>query len=192
MGRYAMHSGTLIDITDFKLEDIKLDDIAHHLAKIQRYNGATDIDITYSVGEHCINLANYFLNKGMKAEARIALIHDASEAYLSDIVSPVKQQLAAYQKLEDEVQGEIYVKLLGYESAVAILKNVLGRSSNVNKADKRILIDEVESMMDDEKLEIYIRETGLTKLGCHIEYDNPSSTVKKCFLTMCKTLDIHD
>ncbi len=177
-GRYAMHSGQLIDIENFSPEMVHIEDIAHHLAKIQRFNGACPIDKTYSVGEHCINLANYF--KDWSYNRKAALLHDASEAYLSDIVSPVKRQLKDYRALEEKVQNIIYHKYLGMNYLWGA-----GTFKEIGLADKRILIDEAERLMPD-KLYIYKEETGLTGLGCNIEYNNHASTVKACYLKLCR------
>lgn len=178
-----MASGRLIDISNFREEDVDLDDIAHHLAKIQRFNGACPIGVTYSVGEHCINLVSSLSERyaGFKI-LQEALLHDASEAYISDIVSPVKRALPEYIKLEDKIQTTIINKFLFISNDVM---NIIG------EYDKRILIDEVETIMPHRK-DLYIEETGgLKKLGCHIMYNNHPGTVKQCFLTMCKQLGIN-
>lgn len=182
MGRFATASGELIDITNLCPEQVHLEDLAHHLAKIQRFGGATPINVTYSVGEHCINLAQYMLKSGHKTLAKMALLHDASEAYMSDIVSPVKRVLPDYMQLENKVQNIIYGKYLSV---------VPGADHSIYKMDRRILIDEVETVLP-ERLNMYIAETKLTKLGCHIEYNNSPLTIKICFLNLCKKLGIKD
>src|SRR5687768_3022541 len=101
-----MHSGQLIDITNFKTSDVNIDDIAHHLSRIQRFNGALPMGVSYTVGEHSINLAKYVYSiTGDLYLTRAALLHDASEAYMSDIVSPVKKALPEYCKLEKHIQS---------------------------------------------------------------------------------------
>lgn len=184
MSKFAMHSGRLIDINNFTQNDVSIEDIAHHLSKIQRFNGATDADVSYTVGEHCINLCMYAINhKNMNDDAaRMLLLHDASEAYVSDLVSPVKNQLADYQKLENKVQRVIFNKFLNIDE-------MIDKSGGLKQLDKRILIDEVEHTQPN-RLKIYEDETGLEKLGCHIEFNNHSSTTKQCFLTLAKNLGI--
>src|SRR3990167_2313195 len=183
MSRYALASGQLVDIENFDDSMVNLNDIAHHLAKIQRFNGACPIDVTYSVGEHCINLSRYFKDYTLKR--KIALLHDASEAYLSDVVSPVKRHLIQYQELEEHVQDIIYKKYLGRGSIPKVYH------TDIKEADKRILIDEAKSLMPD-KLYIYRDETGLQELGCPIECNNHASTVRQCYLTLCKEYGLTD
>jgi len=181
--RFAMASGRLIDISNFKEEDICLEDIAHHLAKIQRFNGSLPINATYSVAEHCINLYAY-LEKSNYAPFMMvnALLHDASEAYLSDVVSPVKSLLPDYVKLEQSIQAKIYKKYLKFDMIYDEWLSIY---------DKSILIDEVETIMPY-RLDLFKRETGLEKLGCHIEYNNDPRTVKAVFLSICRKLKISD
>lgn len=184
--RFATYSGQLIDIVNLKTEHIHLVDIAHHLSKVQRFNGATESDIYYSVGEHSINLANYFIKTTPSNThlIRMALLHDASESYMSDVVSPVKNNLSDYQYIEQKVQALIYRKYMQ--------THMISRYENELKiADKRILIDEAEILIPHH-LYIYQGETGLTKLGCHIEYNNHPGTVKNIFLSLCKKYSIFD
>lgn len=180
--KFAMASGKLIDIEDLTVDDVDLDDIAHNLSKIQRFNGATPINVTYSVAEHCINLANTFFFLSPIILIKCALLHDATEAYLSDLLSPVKRLLGDYTELENEIHRIIFTRF-NLQDWSEYYKNVCYR-------DKRIMLDEVETIMPD-KLHIYeSQSSGLEKLGCHIMYNNHPSTVKQCFLTMCKKLGI--
>jgi 5'-deoxynucleotidase YfbR-like HD superfamily hydrolase len=182
--RFAMASGRLIDINNFTSADVCLDDIAHHLAKIQRGNGCLPLGTSYSVAEHSINLCNSVEPKWYSKLFRCkAILHDASEAYLSDIVSPVKRQLPEYLELEFNIQSIIYNKYIG----VAASKH----DTVLEEKDHKILIDEIETMLP-EQLELYRTETGLEKLGCHISYNNDEHTVKAVFLNMCKKLGISD
>jgi hypothetical protein len=74
--------------------DVKLDDIAHHLSLINRFNGATSRP--YSVAEHSLLVAEIFerhLGMHNPVARMAALMHDAHEAYLGDLISPVKRHL---------------------------------------------------------------------------------------------------
>lgn len=188
--KFAMASGKLIDITNFTVDDVDLNDIAHNLSKIQRFNGAIPIDKLYSIAEHSINLTRkiYIDYKDVSFYCapfmRYSLLHDATEAYLSDILTPVKSLLADYKALEDHIHQVIMKRFNLSADSDDLVKPEL-----VKPYDKRILIDEVETIMPD-KLELYQRETKLEKLGCDITYNNHPSTVKQCFLTIAKRLRI--
>ena len=90
---------------------IDIKDIAHALARIGRANGHF-VDF-YSVGQHCLDCANEALARGYSArQALVCLLHDASEAYLSDITSPVKKHLRQYVAVEDRLLDVIYQKYI--------------------------------------------------------------------------------
>ncbi len=181
--KFAMASGALVDLDNFTKDSFCLNDIAHHLAKIQRYNGALPIDTTYSVGEHCINLALYFMEHGIYQQARLALIHDASEAMMADIPSYLKNYLKDYKNIERLVESVIYTKYLG--------KINISDIDIVKEADKRIVIDEVEHIMP-RKAHIYKAHNKQERLGCTIMYDIPPKYVCRDYLRMCILLGIRE
>lgn len=184
MSRFATASGQLIDVFNLRDEDILLDDIAHNLAKIQRFNGSMPLNVTYSVGEHCINLVRYFQQVGgvSRLALRMMLLHDASEAYIADIVGPLKKHLPDYTSIEHRVETRINEKFL-------YVSDTISTSPVLKDADRRILIDEVEQIKP-ELLKVYIDETGLCKLGCAVTYNNHPTDVKTCFLNLANELGI--
>lgn len=83
-----------------KEDDIDIKDIAFSLANQCRFNGHVPF---FSVAEHSVAVA-----ARLPPELQLAgLLHDAAEAYLSDIPSPIKQWLPDYQKMEERVQEVI-------------------------------------------------------------------------------------
>lgn len=92
-----------------KPEDIEINDIAHALSLMCRANG--HIKHFYSVAQHSINCAKEAKQRGLSAKLQLAcLLHDASEAYLSDITRPIKRSLPQYQEFENILQSQIYCK----------------------------------------------------------------------------------
>lgn len=79
--------------------DVRIGDIAHHLSLINRYTGATLFP--YSVAEHSL-LVSYVVERYAPEHALVALMHDATEAYLTDLNRPVKSGLPAYKALEQK------------------------------------------------------------------------------------------
>lgn len=83
-------SRSYVQPLDLKPEHVHIGDIIHHLSQINRYTGGTPKP--YSVLHHSLIVAAYF--RGRPANIRLAaLFHDAEEAYLNDIASPVKKDL---------------------------------------------------------------------------------------------------
>ena len=85
---------------DASLIDIR--DIAHALSLTCRGNG--HVKTFFSVAQHCINCALEAEARGYSQRVMLAcLIHDASEAYMSDVPRPFKQALPEYKKIEEQL-----------------------------------------------------------------------------------------
>ncbi len=93
-------------------ELIDIRDIAHSLSMLCRANG--HFRSFYSVGMHCINCANEAKARGYSKKLQLGcLLHDGSEAYLSDVTRPVKEELPRYREIEEPLQELIWEKFLG-------------------------------------------------------------------------------
>jgi hypothetical protein len=97
------YSGVRFDLSNPNPDDVRLDDIALHLAGQSRFLGA--YRPLWSVAEHCI-LVSQFAPTGWEKHG---LLHDAAEAYIGDIITPVKEllgdQIAA---IEDRVAEAVF------------------------------------------------------------------------------------
>lgn len=89
-------------------EDIRLEDIAHHLSQLCRFTGATRE--FYSVAQHSVLVSEHCGRASTVQAALYGLLHDAAEAYLADIARPVKhsEALAGYRAAEATLQRVIY------------------------------------------------------------------------------------
>ena len=93
-------------------ERIDMEDIAHALSMLCRANG--HFKTFYSVAQHCIHCAKEAAARGCSERIQLAcLLHDASEAYLSDVTRPVKEELPRYKEIEAPLQETIWNKWLG-------------------------------------------------------------------------------
>jgi hypothetical protein len=112
MSEIMTHSKKMFDPLHPKAELVDIEDIAHSLAMLCRANG--HFKSFYSVGQHCINCAREARARGWSERLQLAcLLHDASEAYLSDVTRPVKQELPQYRLIEEPLQDAIWLKYLG-------------------------------------------------------------------------------
>lgn len=103
-GKIRTNSGIYIDPINPNIEDICIEDIAHALSHQCRFAG--HINSFYSVAQHSI-----FCCENVSDKNKIqALLHDASEAYLVDIPSPIKPNLENYKKIEDNLMQLIAKK----------------------------------------------------------------------------------
>jgi len=92
-----------------EIDEVKIEDIAHALSQMCRANG--HFKIFYSVAQHSIHCAQEAKARGLSKRMQlICLLHDASEAYISDVTRPVKCYLEEYRKIEEHLQAVIYRK----------------------------------------------------------------------------------
>jgi hypothetical protein len=103
-GSYFTFSGRQFDPLNPKIDDIYLEDIAHSLSQICRFNGNTKK--FYSVANHSILVMDCCPQENRKH----ALLHDSSESLLGDIISPLKESLGfeRYKDLEKNIMNIIY------------------------------------------------------------------------------------
>mgnify|MGYP003631482387 FL=1 len=109
-----MLSGRRLDLLDPTPMDIEVVDIAHGLAFVARWNGQTHGDWPYSVAEHSLLVVEIFTRLHPAASARerlTALLHDAPEYVIGDMISPVKAAVGSdYGALDSRLQAAIHLR----------------------------------------------------------------------------------
>lgn len=100
--RIKLLSGGHFDFIDIHESEFSIEDIAHNLSHVCRYTGA--VEKFYSVGQHSV-IVSYAVEK---EHALAALMHDASEAFMNDLNTPLKALIPAYKRLEIKVEKEIF------------------------------------------------------------------------------------
>ena len=109
-----MLSGRRLDLLDPTPMDIEIIDIAHGLAFVARWNGQTRGDWPYSVAEHSLLVERLFAraNPGIAARWRLAaLLHDAPEYVIGDMISPVKAAVGpGYQVLDERLTAAVHLR----------------------------------------------------------------------------------
>ena len=109
MSEITTYQGIQMDPLNAGKEDIKMEDIAHALSLLCRANG--HFPYFYSVAQHCLNCAEEARVRGYSPRVQLGcLLHDASEAYLSDVIRPIKPHLTGYYEIEERLQGVIFSK----------------------------------------------------------------------------------
>lgn len=106
------YTGKHFDPTHPAEELICIEDIAHVLSLLCRGNG--HVRTFFSVGQHCILCAKEAEARGYSGRLILAaLLHDASECYMSDVPRPFKKSLPEYRRQEEALLNIIYQKYLG-------------------------------------------------------------------------------
>lgn len=103
-GFVATYSGGRFWPLDPHIDDVKIEDIAHHLSMQCRYGGAGRK--FYSTAEHCLHLS-YTVSP---ENALAALLHDAGEYVVPDMVRPLKQNFPGYTAAEERIRRMIFMK----------------------------------------------------------------------------------
>ena len=109
-----MLSGRRLDLLDPSPLDIEIEDIAHGLARVARWNGQTIGDHAFSVAQHSLIVEEIvgFIDPALSPEDRLmALLHDGSEYVIGDMISPFKNALGVdYRTFEDRLERAIHIR----------------------------------------------------------------------------------
>jgi uncharacterized protein len=109
-----MLSGRRLDLLNPSPIDIELSDIAHGLARVARWNGQTIGDYPFSVAQHSVLVMALFGTGQPEASTRdrlYALLHDAPEYVMGDIISPFKAAMGGdYKHVEAGLQAAVHIR----------------------------------------------------------------------------------
>lgn len=129
-----MLSGRRLDLLDPSPLDIEIEDIAHGLAFVARWNGQTRGDFPYSVAEHSLLVERIYgmINPQAPIKWRLAaLLHDAPEYVIGDMISPVKAAVGPGYKAMDKRLAEAVHRRFGVPADIPKSIKV-----QIKKADK--------------------------------------------------------
>lgn len=158
--------GKRVDLSFPQASEIVIEDIAQGLGNLCRFTG--QISKFYSVAEHCMHVAD-LVPPPFK---RIALLHDASEAYIADISTPLKNELgAAYRQIENRIT-EAIDQAFGCDGQLVLLP------ACVRAADRMMLMTERDALVAvrkdwGEEFEQTIRHPGFVH-----RYTDPAEAVQ--------------
>jgi 5'-deoxynucleotidase YfbR-like HD superfamily hydrolase len=109
-----MLSGRRLDLLDPTPVDIEIEDIAHGLSFVARWNGQTRGDYAYSVAEHSLLVERLYSRLTARPDPKwqlAALLHDAPEYVIGDMISPVKASVGpGYSELENRLSTAVHLR----------------------------------------------------------------------------------
>lgn len=108
-----MVSGRRLDLLDPSPLDVEISDIAHGLARVSRWNGQTFGDHPFSVAQHSLIVEDVFrrLGKASAEDCQMALLHDAPEYVIGDMISPFKAVVGGgYKVVEKRLEAAIHLR----------------------------------------------------------------------------------
>lgn len=168
-------TGKHFDPMDPGNQDFNIVDIAHALSLICRGNG--HIRFFYSVAQHSIACAEEAVARGYSPEVILGcLLHDASEAYLSDVTRPVKTELPQYLIAEEKLQRAIWQHFIGRDLTADEMNQIF-------EIDDMMLSAEFHQLMPEELNGDYRKL--LSEFVC--VYQNPNE-IKEQFIRLQRIL----
>lgn len=144
--RLALSSGGLLSILDPKADQIRLTDIATGLSNTCRYGGQLKRGLFLSVAEHSCLMTQNAVDTGIARsmeDALMVLLHDASEAYIGDLPTPLKRLLPDFSRIEGRLQSCIETAAGLRPGDVQITK------AEIKQLDTRIRLDEIQRAIND-------------------------------------------
>lgn len=131
-----MLSGRRLDLLDPSPLDVEVEDIAHGLAFVARWNGQTTGRYAYSVAEHSLLVERLFAAASRRAEPRwrlAALLHDAPEYVLGDMISPVKHAVGpGYAALDARLTRAVHLRFGLPAELPGAVKTAIKRADRVS------------------------------------------------------------
>lgn len=137
------------------VDSIHIRDIAHSLGMQCRYNG--HVRRYYSVAEHCVLMSDWVLENEIAADgltveqtALWALLHDAPEAYIGDMVRPLKLAMPEFREADDRIMAVIAERFNlpgGTRTTLSDGTTGLTLPAAVKEIDTRILLDERAALL---------------------------------------------
>lgn len=129
-----MLSGRRLDLLNPSPLDIELSDIAHGLARVARWNGQTNGDYAFSVAQHSLVVEAIFRqqNRCDAGECLIALLHDAPEYVIGDMISPFKAVVGGgYKTVEKRLEAAVHLRFGLPSTTPATLKTKIKKADQV-------------------------------------------------------------
>lgn len=163
-------SGKKIDVTNPAPDTIDITDIAWSLSRMPRFSGHSIPYVPYSVAQHCIQVMKELAPHGPEIQM-YGLLHDAAEAYINDLPSPVKhipEIHAVIKKLEDSLMSTIY-------KALDIRPPTAEEEAIVKIADKHQQAVEAYNFMYSRGSDWNLPKVSFKKLQ---EFEQPLTSVK--------------
>jgi hypothetical protein len=178
MGKLQTHTGLVFDLRNPTCEMICLEDIAHALSLTCRYGG--HCREFYSVAQHSVLCAQQSIQDSQPIGiSRWVLMHDASEAYVTDLPRGLKNLLPEYKVLEDRIHLVISKR---FAMSWPMPKEIKEYDNRVLITERDALLDHVTEAWDPwSQIEPYANLAILPE---------PAEVAKAHFLEMCTKLNV--
>jgi uncharacterized protein len=182
-------SGRRLDLLDPSPLDIEIADIAHGLARVARWNGQTIGDHAFSVAQHSMIVEHVFERLCPQAtyeDKLIALLHDAPEYVIGDMISPFKAVMGgAYKAVEHRLQTAVHLRFGLPGETPAPLRKAIKQADQVAAYFEAT---QLAGFSEAEAIRFFGRPRGLTSEELSIA-PQPVTVVERAFIARFEELD---
>ena len=184
-----MLSGRRLDLLDPSPLDIEISDIAHGLARVARWNGQTVGDHAFTVAQHSLLVEEIFCAIMPEASAMqrlAALLHDAPEYVIGDMISPFKSVVGGgYKEVEGRLQRAIHLRFALPAELSAALRDAIKRADQIAAYFEATAL---AGFSTAEASRYFGRPRGFD--ACHFDLTSkPSNKVQKSFVTRFNAIE---
>lgn len=184
-----MLSGRRLDLLDPSPLDIEITDIAHGLARVARWNGQTRGQHAYSVAQHSLLVEQIFSRLAPDAGPdmlMLALLHDAPEYVIGDMISPFKAVMGGqYEIIDARLQNAIHIR---FSLPVKTDKKLYRRIKQADRIAAYYEAIRLAGFSDDEAARYFGRPRHMTADGLDL-IPRPTQQVEGSFLSRFSALD---
>jgi uncharacterized protein len=184
-----MLSGRRLDLLDPSPLDIELSDIAHGLARVARWNGQTVGEHAFSVAQHSLLVEEVFAALAPEAPAAdrlAALLHDAAEYVIGDMISPFKAVVGGgYKAVEQRLQKAIFLRFALPPTLLPATGRTIKRADRVAAFFEATLL---AGFATGEAIRFFGRPTGFAFAHAALE-PVPAVVAQQAFLERFRMLD---
>lgn len=157
-----MLSGRRLNLLDPSPLDIEISDIAHGLARVARWNGQTHGEHAYSVAQHSLLVLDIFERlcpNASRNDRMAALLHDAPEYVIGDMISPFKAVMGGdYKLVEERLQQAIHMRFGLKPQMSQTLKTTIKRADRISAYREAT---ELAGFSESEAANIFGRPRGI-------------------------------
>jgi len=183
-----MLSGRRLDLLDPTPMDIEVEDIAHGLAFVARWNGQTKGDWPYSVAEHSLLVEEIFRrqNPGIATRWQLAaLLHDAPEYVIGDMISPVKAAIGKeYGELDARLTAAVHLRFGLPAQLPAAIKKAIKAADQLSAWAEAV---QIAGFSIEEADKLFGKPDQIVMRGLSIKLE-PPATVRAAFVARHQVL----
>ena len=185
-----MLSGRRLDLLDPSPLDIEIADIAHGLARVARWNGQTSGAHIFSVAQHTLLVEAVMLEQAPRIDAKVrlaALLHDAPEYVIGDMISPFKAVLGGdYKQVEKRLLAAIHIR---FGLPPVLISEIERQIKDADRGAAYLEATRLAGFAQAEAKRLFGRDPGLPR-AIREDYLTPWTAAKaeKLFLARFETL----